>query len=173
MARAPQPLRRHTIAVLIENEFGALARVIGLFSGRGYNIESLTVSEVDREKHLSRITIVTSGSDLIIEQIKNLLDKCVPVHKVEDLTTNGPFVEREMAFIKVIATGEKRVEALRIADIFRARVVDATVTSFVFELSGSPDKLDTFTELMRPLGLREICRTGVIALARGENAMID
>ncbi len=168
-----QPARKHTISVLVDNEFGVLARIIQLFSGRGYNIESLTVSEVDKDKHLSRITIVTTGSDMVIEQIKNLLDRMVPVHKVMDLTISGAHVEREMAFVKVSGTGEHRVEALRIADIFRARVVDATISSFVFELTGSPDKIDSFVELMRPLGLTEIVRTGVIAVSRGGKSLQD
>jgi acetolactate synthase-1/3 small subunit len=165
--------RRHTLSVIVENEFGVLSRVIGLFSGRGYNIESLTVAEVDSGQNLSRITIVTSGSDMVIEQIKNLLDRLVPVHRVSDLTMTGSFIEREMAFIKVVATGKNRVESIRIADIFRARVVDATIESFVFEISGSREKIETFTELMRPLGLAEICRTGVIALARGKKTAFD
>jgi len=156
------------MSILVDNEFGVLARIIQLFSGRGYNIESLTVSEVDKGKNLSRITIVTTGSDMVIEQIKNLLERQVPVHKVTDLTIAGPHVEREMAFIKVVGTGENRVEALRIADVFRARVVDATTKSFVFELTGNPDKIDSFIELMRPIGLTEIVRTGVVAVARGE-----
>ncbi len=159
--------RRHTLCVLVDNEFGVLARVIGLFSGRGYNIESLTVAEVEAGKNLSRITIVTSGSEAVIEQIKKQLDRMVPVHKVHDLTVEGPHVERELALIKVKGKGEKRVEALRLAEIFRAKAVDTTTTSFVFELTGSSDKINKFVELMRPLGLVEICRTGVAAVARG------
>jgi len=158
---------RHTISVLVDNEAGVLARVIGLFSGRGYNIESLTVAEVDPVERLSRITIVTSGTPMIIEQIKNQLDRLVPIHKVRDLTTDGAALERELALVKVRSTGEKRVESLRIADIFRARVVDATIESFVFEMTGSTDKLNAFIGLMRPLGLVDVARTGVAAIARG------
>ena len=158
---------RHTIAVLVENEPGVLARVIGLFSGRGYNIESLTVAEVDHTGHLSRITIVTTGTPQVIEQIKAQLGRIVPVHDVHDLTVEGPAVERELAMLKVVGQGEKRVEALRLADIFRANVVDSTLNSFVFEITGAPDKIDAFAELMRPLGLTEIARTGVAALLRG------
>jgi acetolactate synthase-1/3 small subunit len=158
---------RHTISVLVDNEAGVLARVIGLFSGRGYNIESLTVAEVDPAERLSRITIVTSGTPMIIEQIKNQLDRLVPVHKVRDLTIEAEALERELALVKVRGTGEKRVESLRIADIFRARVVDATIESFVFEMTGSTDKLNAFIGLMRPLGLVDVARTGVAAIARG------
>ena len=158
---------RHTIAVVVDNEAGVLARVIGLFSGRGYNIESLTVAEVDPVERLSRITIVTSGTPMIIEQIKNQLDRLVPIHKVRDLTIDGAALERELALVKVRSTGEKRVESLRIADIFRARVVDATIESFVFEMTGSTDKLNAFIGLMRPLGLVDVARTGVAAIARG------
>jgi len=160
-------IERHTISVLVDNEAGVLARVIGLFSGRGYNIESLTVAEVDPAERLSRITVVTSGTPMIIEQIKNQLDRLVPVHKVRDLSTEGAALERELALIKVRGTGEKRVESLRIADIFRARVVDATIESFVFEMTGSTDKLNAFIGLMRPLGLVDVARTGVAAIARG------
>jgi acetolactate synthase-1/3 small subunit len=159
--------QRHTIAVLVDNEPGVLARVIGLFSGRGYNIESLTVSETDPRKHLSRITIVTSGTPMVIEQIKAQLDRLVPIHKVSDLTLEGPAVERELALVKVRSTGEKRVESLRIADVFRAHVVDMTNESVVFELTGAPSKLDSFVGLMEALGLVEVCRTGVAAMLRG------
>ena len=164
-------VRRHTLAVLVDNEFGVLARVIGLFSGRGYNIESLTVAEVEHDKKKSRITIVTSGTEMVIEQIKKLLEKMVPVYKVHDLTVEGPHVERELALIKVVGEGTDRVEALRTADIFRARVVDSTPASFVFELTGESAKIDEFIELMRPLGLIEICRTGVAAIARGKEGI--
>ncbi len=158
---------RHTIAVLVENEPGVLARVIGLFSGRGYNIESLTVAEVDHTGHLSRITIVTTGTPQVIEQIKAQLGRIVPVHDVHDLTVEGPAVERELAIIKVVGEGDKRVEALRLADIFRANVVDSTLNSFIFEITGAPDKIDAFADLMRPLGSVEVARTGVAALLRG------
>lgn len=160
-------INRHTISVLVDNEPGVLARVIGLFSGRGYNIESLTVSEVDHAEHLSRITIVTSGTAMIIEQIKAQLDRLVPVHKVRDLTLEAVHIERELALIKVVSTGERRVEALRMADIFKARVVDATLESFVFEFTGTSAEQDDFASLMRPLGLVEIVRTGVVAIGRG------
>ncbi|MBQ0750597.1 MAG: acetolactate synthase small subunit [Roseovarius sp.] len=157
----------HTLAVLVDNEPGVLARVIGLFSGRGYNIDSLTVAEVDHTGHTSRITIVTTGTPQVIEQIKAQLGRIVPVHKVNDLTVEGPSVERELALLKVEGTGDKRVEALRLADIFRANAVDSTLTSFVFEITGAPEKIDAFAELMRPLGLVEMARTGVAALPRG------
>ncbi|MFW2541863.1 acetolactate synthase small subunit [Primorskyibacter sp. 2E107] len=157
----------HTIAVLVENEPGVLARVIGLFSGRGYNIESLTVAEVDHQGHLSRITIVTTGTPQVIEQIKAQLGRIVPVHDVHDLTVEGASVERELALIKVSGQNDKRVEALRLADIFRAQVVDSTLESFVFQITGPSDKIDAFADLMRPLGLTEVARTGVAALARG------
>ena len=159
---------RHTLAVLVENEPGVLARVIGLFSGRGYNIESLTVAEVDHTGHRSRITIVTTGTPQVIEQIKAQLGRIVPVHEVHDLTVEGPSVERELAILKVVSGGDKRVEALRLADIFRANVVDSTLGSFIFEITGAPEKIDAFADLMRPLGLAEIARTGVAALLRGE-----
>jgi acetolactate synthase-1/3 small subunit len=163
--------RTATISVLVDNEAGVLARVIGLFSGRGYNIDSLTVAPVDAEGRRSRINVVTSGTDMVIEQIKAQLDRLVPVHRVADLTKDGPHVAREMALVKVIGTGEKRVEALRIADTFRARVVDTTTGSFVFELTGATDKIDAFIELMRDLGLAEVSRTGVAALARGHRTI--
>ena len=166
-SQKPTPDRRHTIAVLVDNEPGVLARVIGLFAGRGYNIESLTVSEIDSVKRYSRITIVTSGTDMVIEQIKALLDRLVPVHMVEDLTVQGPCLERELALVKVVNAGESRIEALRIADMFRARAIDSTLNSFVFELTGSPKKLNAFIELMSGLGKTEITRGGVVAIARG------
>jgi acetolactate synthase I/III small subunit len=160
-------LETHTLAVLVDNESGVLARVIGLFSGRGYNIDSLTVAEVDHEGHLSRITIVTTGTPQVIEQIKAQLARMVPVHDVHDLTVEGAAVQRELALFKVAGKGEARIEALRLAEIFRANVVDSTLESFVFEITGTPEKVDAFGELMRPLGLREMARTGVAALARG------
>lgn len=158
----------HTLAVIVDNEAGVLARVIGLFSGRGYNIESLTVAEVDHEAGLSRVTIVTTGTPQVIEQIKAQLGRIIPVHEVHDLTVEGPSVERELSLIKVSGTGEARVEALRLADIFRANVVDSTLDSFVFEITGTPEKIDAFSDLMRPLGLIEVARTGVAALSRGQ-----
>jgi len=162
-----QTERKHTIAVLVDNEPGVLARVIGLFSGRGYNIECLTVAAVDTEDNLSRINIVTSGTPMIIEQIKAQLSRLVPVHQIKDLTLEGPSVERELALVKVNSKGEKRVESLRIADIFRARVLDSSNDSFVFEVVGSTKKLNAFIELMKPLGLVDVSRTGVVAIARG------
>jgi acetolactate synthase-1/3 small subunit len=162
-----ESIERHTIAVLVDNEPGILARVVGLFSGRGYNIDSLTVAEVDRTNNLSRITIVTSGTPMIIEQIKAQLSRLVPVHKVHDLTEEGPAVEREMALIKVAGKGDARIESLRLADIFRARVVDSTTESFVFEMTGASEKLNAFIALMEPLGLVEVSRTGTVAIARG------
>ena len=166
-SQKPNINRRHTIAVLVDNEPGVLARVIGLFAGRGYNIESLTVSEIDSVKGYSRITIVTSGTDMVVEQIKALLDRLVPVHMVEDLTVQGPYLERELALVKVVNAGESRIEALRIADMFRARAIDSTLNSFVFELTGSPKKLNAFIELMSGLGKTEITRGGGVAIARG------
>jgi acetolactate synthase I/III small subunit len=160
-------IEKHTIAVLVDNEPGILARVVGLFSGRGYNIESLTVAETDRVKGLSRITVVTSGTPMIIEQIKAQLSRLVPVHAVRDLSEQGPHVERELALIKVAGSGEKRIESLRLADIFRARVIDSTVESFVFEMTGSTEKLNAFINLMEPLGLVDVSRTGVVAISRG------
>ncbi|RLL63665.1 acetolactate synthase small subunit [Paenirhodobacter hankyongi] len=157
----------HTLAVIVDNEAGVLARVIGLFSGRGYNIDSLTVAEIDHKGHRSRITIVTRGTMAVVDQIKAQLGRIVPVHEVIDLTIEAQPVERELALFKVQGTGEKRVEALRLADIFRANVVDSTLESFVFEVTGTPEKIDAFAELMRPLGLVDVARTGVAALSRG------
>lgn len=158
---------RHILSILVDNEFGVLNRVTGLFSARGYNIESLTVAEIDNKKKLSRFTIVTRGAPLVIQHIMALLEKMVPVHKVHDLTVEGAFVERELALVKVTGKGEERVEALRIADIFRAKPVDTTIESFVFEITGTSEKVNSFIDLMRPLGLTEICRTGVACVARG------
>ncbi|HRO15588.1 MAG TPA: acetolactate synthase small subunit [Paracoccus sp. (in: a-proteobacteria)] len=160
-------VERHTLAVIVDNEAGVLARVIGLFSGRGYNIDSLTVAEIDHTGHRSRITVVTRGTPAIIEQIKAQLGRIIPVHEVHDLTVEGPSVERELGLFKVAGTGERRVEALRISDIFRAKVVDSTLESFVFEITGTPEKIDAFADMMRPLGLVELARTGVAALSRG------
>ena len=161
---------RHLISILMENEAGALSRVANLFSARGYNIESLTVADVTQDESVSRITIVTSGPRRVIDQIRAQLDRLVPVHSVTDLSELGPFVERELALVKVAGTGEKRVEALRLADIFRARAVDTTTKSFVFEISGSTAKVDQFIELMREVGLVEVARGGVVALSRGATA---
>ena len=171
MAPIETATERHTIAVVVDNEPGVLARVIGLFSGRGYNIESLTVAEVERSNSLSRITLVTSGTPMVIEQIKAQLSRLVPVHTVKDLTEEGPHVERELALIKVAGTGERRIEALRLAEIFRARVVDSTIESFIFEVTGSSEKLDAFIELVAPIGLVELARTGIAAMSRGTVAL--
>ncbi|GHC43871.1 acetolactate synthase small subunit [Neogemmobacter tilapiae] len=160
-------IESHTLAVIVENEPGVLARVIGLFSGRGYNIDSLTVAETDHAGHRSRITVVTRGTPAVIEQIKNQLGRMVPVYEVHDLTVEGPAVQRELALLKVAGKGDARIEALRLAEIFRANVVDSTLESFVFEMTGTPEKIDAFADLMRPLGLKDIARTGVAALPRG------
>ena len=162
---------RHTLSILVDNEAGVLARIVGLFSARGYNIDSLTVADVTGDHAVSRITVVTSGPPAVIEQIMAQLDRLVPVHRVLDLTALGPHVEREMALVKVAGVGDKRVEALRLADIFRARPVDTTTQSFVFEISGSTDKVNQFIELMREVGLVEVARTGVVAIARGKEAV--
>ncbi len=162
---------RHTLSVTVDNEAGILARIAGLFSSRGYNIESLTVAEVSDDESVSRITIVTSGAPATIEQIIAQLDRLVPVHKVTDLTALGPHVERELALVKVAGLGDHRIEALRLADVYRARVVDATTGSFVFEVTGGSDKIDTFVALMREVGLVEVARTGVAAIARGREAV--
>lgn len=161
----------HTLTVLVDNEPGVLARVIGLFSGRGYNIDSLTVSETEHQKHLSLITIVTTGAPMVIEQITHQLERLVPVHHVVDLTVTGKALERELALVKVRGTGDKRVESLRLADAFRARVIDATTESFIFEITGKSDKIDQFVELMLPLGLVEVAHTGIVAIARGPEAL--
>ncbi len=162
--------RSATISVLVENESGVLARVIGLFAGRGYNIDSLTVAAVDQEGR-SRINVVTSGTDMVIEQIKAQLDRLVPVYRVAELTREGPHLARELAMVKVVSHGPDRTEAMRLADAFRARVVDATIGSLVFELTGGPDKIDAFIELMRPIGLAEVSRSGVAAIARGARVL--
>ncbi len=161
----------HTLAVIVDNEPGVLARVIGLFAGRGYNIESLTVSETQHEAHVSRITIVTTGTPAVIEQIKHQLERMVPVHSVLDLTVTGNALTRELAMVKVAGSGEKRVEALRLAEAFRARVIDAGTASFIFEITGKPDKVEQFISLMIPLGLVEVARTGVAGIARGAEGM--
>ncbi|MFN3657087.1 MAG: acetolactate synthase small subunit [Pseudolabrys sp.] len=170
-APTAQKLERHTLSVLVDNEPGVLARVIGLFSGRGYNIESLTVSETEHQKHLSLITIVTTGTPMVIEQIKNQLDRLVPIHRVVDMTLTGNSIERELAMVKVKGKSEQRVEALRLADAFRARVIDATTESFVFEITGKSDKIEQFVELMLPLGLVEVARTGIAAIRRGPEGL--
>jgi acetolactate synthase-1/3 small subunit len=166
-----EPVNRHTLAVIVDNEPGVLARIAGMFSGRGYNIESLTVSETEHAKHLSRITIVTTGTNAILEQIKSQLERLVPVHRVNDLTVQGDSVERELALVKVAGRGETRLEAMRLASAFGAKTVDATLTSFVFELTGTTDEVERFISLMVSVGLVEVSRTGVAALSRGGEAM--
>ena len=164
-------IESHTIVVTVDNEPGVLARVIGLFAGRGYNIESLTVAETDKAAHTSRITAVTSGTPAVIEQIKAQLGRLVPVHRVVDVTIEKAGIEREMALVKVAGTGDKRVEAMRVSQVFRAKALDTTHGSFVFEITGAPSKIDAYVELMRPLGLVEVSRTGVAAISRGAEAM--
>ena len=171
MLAKTEPAERHTLSVVVDNEAGVLARIVGLFSARGYNIESLTVADVSADHAVSRITVVTTGTAHVVEQIIAQLDRLVPVHRVLDLTALGPHVEREMALVKVAGDGQARDEALRMADVYRARVVDATTTSFVFEVTGSSEKIDTFVALMREVGLVEVARTGVVAIARGREAL--
>ena len=165
-----QASERHVLTVIVDNESGILAKIAGLFTARGYNIDSLTVADITENHAVSRITIVTHGPPNVIDQIRHQLERLVPVHKVVDLTEVGPHVERELALIKVSGTGEKRVEALRVADIFRAKAVDTTTASFIFELTGAPDKIDSFVALMRELGLVEVGRTGVVGMMRGAEA---
>lgn len=162
---------RHTLSVTVDNEAGILARIAGLFSSRGYNIDSLTVADVTEDEKISRITIATTGTPQVIEQVVAQLDRMVPVHKVLDLTALGPHVERELALVKVAGTGDNRIEALRLAEVYRARVVDATVSSFIFEVTGGTEKIDKFLELMREVGLVEVARTGVAAIGRGKEAL--
>lgn len=166
-----EKLEKHTIAVLVDNEAGVLARVAGLFSGRGYNIDSLTVTETEHSKHISRITIVTNGTPMVVKQIKAQLGRIVPVHGVWDLTEDGEHVERELALVKVRGKDDMRVEALRLADAFRARVVDASLESFIFEITGKTNKIDHFVELMKPVGVVEVTRTGVVAISRGPEGL--
>ncbi|MGE7473002.1 acetolactate synthase small subunit [Bosea sp. NPDC003192] len=170
-APTAQPIARHTLAVIVDNEPGVLARIAGLFSGRGYNIESLTVSETEHEKHLSRITVVTSGTANVIDQIKAHLDRLVPVHRVVDLTLQGEAIERELCLVKVVGKGDHRVEAMRLAAAFDARTLDATLTSFVFELTGATEEIERFIKLMTVVGLTEVSRTGIAAMSRGAEAM--
>ena len=166
-------IERHIISVLVDNEPGVLARVIGLFSGRGYNIESLTVAETDEGRALSRISIVTTGTPMVIEQIKAQLARLVPIHSVRDLTENDVTIERELALVKIINSGEERIEALRLADSFRARTLDSTLNSFVFEITGNSSKVAAFVDLMRSLGDVEIARTGVSAISRGNSVDLE
>jgi len=170
-APTAQKQETHTLSVLVDNEPGVLARVIGLFSGRGYNIESLTVSETEHQAHLSLITVVTTGTPMVIEQIKNQLDRMVPVHRVVDMTLTGRSIERELAMVKVKGKGENRVETLRLADAFRVLVITATTESFVFEITGASDKIEQFVALMLPLGLVEVARTGIAAIVRGPEGL--
>ncbi len=164
-------IQRHVFSVIVDDEAGVLARVVGLFSGRGYNIDSLTVANVDKEKGISRITIVSSAVPQILEQIEAQLNRLVPVRKVVDLTSTGPMLERETALLKVNSTGEKRIEALRIADVFHAKTIDATLQSFIFEFSGTNEEINNFVELITPLGLIEVVRSGVVGIARGSKAI--
>ncbi len=164
-------IERHTLAVLVVNEPGVLARVIGLFSGRGYNIESLTVAEVERDKALSRITLVTSGTRMVIEQIKAQLERLVPIHRVRDLTEEGPFVGRELALVKIVGDDGRRGEVLRIAESFGARIVDSSESSFVFEVTESTEKVDQFLSMLGGLGRLEVARTGIVALSRGPESI--
>jgi acetolactate synthase-1/3 small subunit len=167
----PEAAERHTLAITVDNEAGILARIAGLFTARGYNIESLTVADITQDHAVSRITIVTKGTPAVIDQIIAQLERLVPVHRVVDLTDLGPHVERELALVKVAGTGEHRIEALRLAEVYRARVVDATTSSFLFEVTGGSEKIDKFIDLMRELGLIEVARTGVVAIARGREAL--
>ena len=166
-----EDINTHTLSVIVDNKFGVLGRVVGMFTARGYNIDSLTVAEVDEDRSLSRITLMVSGTSMVIEQIKAQLERIVPVRKVVDLNDAGPFVNRELILVKVKSRGERRVESLRIADIFRARVIDSSGQSFIFELTGSAEKLDAFIKLMKPLGLVEVSRTGAVAILRGAKAL--
>ena len=166
-----EDINTHTFSVMVDNKSGVLGRVVGMFAARGYNIDSLTVAEVDEDENLSRITVMVTGTLMVIEQIKAQLERIVPVRKVVDLNNEGPFVNRELVLVKVKARGERRVEALRIADIFRARVIDSSNQSFVFELTGSAEKINAFINLMKPLGLVEVSRTGAVAILRGEKPL--
>jgi acetolactate synthase-1/3 small subunit len=171
LAPETQTPERHTLSVLVDNEPGILARIVGLFAARGFNIDSLTVSETEHEKGLSRITVVTVATAKVLLQIKLQLERLVPVHKVHDLTAEGKALERELALVKVASTGEPRAEALRLADAYRAQIVDATTDSFVFEITGKPSKIDSFIAIMVPLGLVEVVRTGLAAISRGPEGM--
>jgi acetolactate synthase-1/3 small subunit len=171
MSTDTEQTEKHTLSALVDNEPGVLARVIGLFSGRGYNIDSLTVTETSHEKHLSRITVVTEGTPMVIEQIKAQFSRLVPVHHVTDLTVQGRALERELALVKVAGKGESRVEALRLGEAFRAQVVDASIDHFVFEITGKSGKIEQFIQLMKPLGLVEVARTGIAAISRGSDKM--
>ena len=169
VGKPQQKLERHTMSVLVDNEPGVLARVIGLFSGRGYNIESLTVSETEHEAHLSRITIVTSGTPMVIEQIQHQLERLVPIHSVTNLTVKGSPIEHELAMVKVASVGDKRVEALRLSEALGAQIIESSTGHFVFEITGEPTKIEQFIAQMQPLGLVEVCRTGIAAISRGSD----
>jgi acetolactate synthase I/III small subunit len=171
MKIASGPVERHTLSVTVDNESGVLARIAGMFSARGYNIESLTVADVSADDAISRITIVTTGTAHVIEQVVAQLDRLVPVHRVVDLTLAGEHIERELALVKVAGAGEHRIEALRLAEVFRAKPVDTTTSSFVFELTGASSKIDSFVALMGEIGLVEVARTGIVAMARGKAAV--
>ena len=171
LAPETQTVERHTLSVLVDNEPGILARIVGLFAARGFNIDSLTVSETEHEKGLSRITVVTVATPKVLLQIKLQLERLIPVHKVHDLTAEGKALERELALVKVASTGEPRAEALRLADAYRAQIVDATTESFVFEITGKPSKIDSFIAIMVPRGLGEVVRTGLAAISRGAEGM--
>jgi acetolactate synthase-1/3 small subunit len=177
IAENKEVIVQHTLSVLVDNESGVLARVIGLFSGRGYNIESLTVSETEHERHLSRITIISKGTPKVLEQIKRQLERMVPVHRVVDLTMVAHSkgyekpLERELALVKVAGTGNDRVEALRLAEAFGATVTDATTGHFIFEITGRQQKVEQFISILTPLGLVEVCRTGIAAMNRGVEGM--
>ncbi|WP_144094696.1 acetolactate synthase small subunit [Croceicoccus sediminis] len=160
---------RHVLAITVDNESGILAKIAGLFTARGYNIDSLTVADISENHNVSRITIVTHGPPAVIDQIHAQLERLVPVHKVSDLTELGPHVERELALVKVAGKGDNRVEALRLADVYRAKVVDSTTESFIFEITGAPEKINSFVALMRELGLVEVGRTGIVGMMRGVN----
>jgi acetolactate synthase-1/3 small subunit len=173
IAKETEKPEKHTLSVLVDNEPGVLARIASLFSGRGYNIESLTVSETDEARRLSRFTVVTTGTPMVLTQIRNQLDRLVPVHSVTDLTVGGQPIERELALVKVAGKGEKRIEALRLAEIFRASVVDTSTEHFVFEITGKSSKIEQFISIMRELGLVEVSRTGIAAMARGPLGLAD
>ena len=171
MKIAMQAAERHVLNVIVDNEPGILAKITGMFTARGYNIDSLTVADISEDHAISRITIVTNGPEPVIDQIRAQLERLVPVHKVIDLTESGAHVERELALVKVSGKGDSRVEALRLADAFRATVIDANVEHFIFEITGRTSKIEQFIAIMAPLGLVEVCRTGVAAMSRGGEGM--
>ncbi|MEJ2213959.1 MAG: acetolactate synthase small subunit [Gammaproteobacteria bacterium] len=162
---------RHIISILMENEAGALSRVAGLFSARAYNIESLTVAPTEDDS-LSRMTLVTSGSEEIIEQITKQLNKLIDVVKVLDLSDNGPIIEREYMLIKVKAEGHLREESKRLADIFRANIIDVTDSSYVIEMAGHADKLNAFIDAVGNEHIVEVVRSGALGMARGAKGIL-